>query len=146
MHFLSDFCNINQILHWICIRTCFYPSAKSRRGIAMSMSVRPSVRPSVTPSVTPSVDISVFGQYRVRFFTNPCHLWFVGSLFCGSFNDFGEIQFSGPKRRALYRKYAISWNFTFFSVQGVFIHQISPFLVCIKLFCGSFKISAKSHF
>merc|ERR1712055_28506 len=43
---------------------------------------------------------------------------------------------------AVFRKYAISCNFTFFSVQGVFLHQISPFWDCrlvIKLFCGSFN-------
>ena len=53
-----------------------------------------------------------------------------------------KSHFWDQKQRAVYRKYAISWNFTFFSVQGVFIHQISPFLVCrlvIKLFCGSFN-------
>ena len=62
---------------------CFFtPRLKSRRGIAMSMSVRPSLPPSV------------------------CR------------------------------------HFTLLAVQGAFLHQLSPFLVCrlvIRLFCGSFN-------
>ena len=64
----------------------FYPSAKSRRGIVM-------------------ITVSVCGHFSFRAVqgaflhqSSPflvCRL--VIKLFCGSFNDFGEIPFLGPK-------------------------------------------------
>ena len=43
----------------------FYPSAKSRRGIAMSSSLRPSI------------NFSVFSHYRSHFLMNHHNFWFV---------------------------------------------------------------------
>ena len=65
----------------------------------------------------------------------------VIKLFCGSFKDFGEIPFLGPKTAQCIPKICHFLNFTFLPLQVVFLHQISPFLVfrlVIKLFCGSF--------
>merc|ERR1711954_218477 len=93
----------------------------------------------------PFIEISHFSYCRGCFFTKYLHFWFVGllqSCFVEVLTTLAKSHFWGQKRRAVYRKYAIFRNFTFFSVQGVFIHQISPFLVfrlVIMLFCGSFK-------
>merc|ERR1712055_1189615 len=68
--------------------------------------------------------------------------WACYSCFVEVLTILAKSHFWGQKRRAVYRKYAIFLNFTFFTLQGVFLHQISPFLVCrlvIKLFCGSFN-------
>ena len=113
----------------------FYPSAKSRRVLLWAC---PSVPPSVCRHFTFFRVQGAFLHQISPFLV--CRL--VIKLFCGSFNDFGEIPFLGLKRRAVYRKYAIFWDFTIFQVQGAFLYQISPFLVfglVIKLFCGSFN-------
>ena len=49
----------------------------------------------------------------------------------------------GAKNTAVWiRNIPFFFNFTFFALQDVFLHQILPFLVCrlvIKLFCGIFN-------
>ena len=60
-----------------------------------------------------------------------------------------KSHFWGQKRQNQVRKICIFITNQFLAVQGTFLHQLSPFLVCrlvLTLFCGSFNIFLKIPF
>ena len=72
---------------------------------------------------------------------------FVITLFYGSFKDLKKSHFWGQKWQIQIVKIYIFSTNQFLAVQCVFLHQLSPFLVCrlvLTLFCKSFNIFFKN--
>ena len=89
---------------------------------------------------------SVFGQCRVHFFTNTHHIWFVEfiRLFRGSFRILEKSPFWRQNAEAVYHKYAFLEGISFWAIQGLFLLQCSPFLVC-RLVLWKFSGFCKNH-
>ena len=102
------------------------PRLKSRRGIAMSMSVRPSLPPSVCRHFTLLAVQGAFLHQLSPFLV--CRL--VIRLFCGSFNDFEKISFFGSKTAKLGTE---NMHFQYKSVFSSAGHVSSPIITIFGL-------------